>query len=522
MSATGKAEKTVQERAGLALNDDFLRKAVRFTTERLRSGKRKAAEEHGNWEAWRERGRQIRLHTIAHLDYYLGLFADQARENGAHVHFADTSEEAVSLALEIASRHAAASAVKSKSMVTEEIHLNQALETAGIEAVETDLGEYIIQRAGETPSHIIIPAIHKNRYQIADLLSEDAGERLAPETTILAGYVRKKLREKFLAADIGVTGCNFAIAETGSIVLFENEGNARMVTTLPKTQISFMGMERIIPSWSDLEVMATLLPRSATGQKLTVYMSGITGPKRPGDTDGPEEMHVIILENGRSLQLGDPEFQELLNCIRCGACLNACPVYRHIGGHAYGGTYSGPIGAVLTPALKRNVADWDDIAGASSLCGACYEACPVKIPLHVMLVSLRRRKVEQGYGNALETAGMKAFGSLMSRSKRYHGALRLGRFGQKLIVRDGGIRLKLGPLKGWNRYRVAPSLAAEPFRERYPTLEAELRQGLRELVPEIEARMRERIRGREKSAGGEEHGGRPPGVAGSPESTLEG
>ena len=178
------------------------------------------------------------------------------------------------------------------------------------------------------------------------------------------------------------------------MVLFENEGNARMVTTVPKTQITLMGMERIIPTWADLEVMATLLPRSATGQKLTVYMSGITGPRRDEDADGPEEMHIIIVDNGRSQQLGDPEFQELLNCIRCGACLNACPVYRHIGGHAYGGTYSGPIGAVLTPALKKNVAEWDDIANASSLCGACYEACPVKIPLHDMLVSLRRRKVE--------------------------------------------------------------------------------------------------------------------------------
>lgn len=327
---------TVKERADLALNNDFLRKAVRFTTERLRDGKQKAANDHGHWEEWRERGRQIRLHTIAHLDYYLNLFADKARANGTHIHFAATGEEAVKIALEIAQRKQAASVVKSKSMVTEELHLNKALESIGVETIETDLGEYIIQLAGETPSHIIIPAIHKNRYQIAELLSKEAGEELLPETTILAGFVRRKLREKFLDADIGMTGCNFAIAETGSMVLFENEGNARMVTTLPKTQITLMGMERIIPSWSDLEVMATLLPRSATGQKLTVYMSGISGPRRTNDGDGPEEQHIIILDNGRSEQLGDPEFQELLNCIRCGACLNACPVYRHIGGHAYG------------------------------------------------------------------------------------------------------------------------------------------------------------------------------------------
>lgn len=487
---------TVKERAQLALNNDFLRQAVRFTTERLRSGKLKAAEEHGNWDEWRERGRQIRLHTIAHLDYYLGEFATNARENGVHVHFAATAQEAIQIGLAIAQAKEAKSAVKSKSMVTEEIHLNQALQSLGIEAIETDLGEYIIQLANEAPSHIIIPAIHKNRYQIAELLSEDAGEQLPPETSVLAGYVRKKLREKFLQADIGVTGCNFAIAETGSIVLFENEGNARMVSTVPKTQITFMGMERIIPSWADLEVMATLLPRSATGQKLTVYMSGISGPKRAADGDGPEEMHIIILDNGRSLQLGDPEFQELLNCIRCGACLNACPVYRHIGGHAYGGTYSGPIGAVLTPALKKNVAEWDDIANASSLCGACYEACPVKIPLHDMLVSLRRRKVEAGHGNALESAGMKGFAGVMSSSKVYHSALKLGKLGQKLVVRDGGIPVKLGPLKGWNSHRIAPSIAKKLFRERYSELKAELGQQAKPNA-EVEQRMQQWLKGRQ-------------------------
>lgn len=490
----------------MALNDEFLRKAVKFTTERLRNGKKSAAEQHGNWDDWRERGRQIRLHTIAHLDYYLNLFADNARANGVNVHFADTAADAVKIALAIAERKQAKTVVKSKSMVTEELHLNHALESIGVEAIETDLGEYIIQLAGETPSHIIIPAIHKNRYQIADLLSEDAGERLEPDTSVLAGFVRKKLREKFLESDIGMTGCNFAIAETGSMVLFENEGNARMVTTLPKTQITLMGMERIIPSWADLEVMATLLPRSATGQKLTVYMSGITGPKRTEDGDGPEEMHIIIVDNGRSLQLGDPEFQELLNCIRCGACLNACPVYRHIGGHAYGGTYSGPIGAVLTPALKKNVAEWDDIANASSLCGACYEACPVKIPLHEMLVYLRRRKVEAGRGQMTESLGMKGFAAVMGNAKRYSAALKLGRIGQKLVVKDGGIRLKAGPLKGWNTYRVAPSIAQTTFRERWGTLEQEIRSGLREMDPDAKSRMEKLVRDRESGKGGHGHG----------------
>jgi L-lactate dehydrogenase complex protein LldF len=505
MSAALTKGSSVKERADLALNDEFLRKAVKFTTERLRIGKLNAAEQHGNWDEWRERGRQIRLHTIAHLDYYLNLFAENARENGVHIHFAETAAEAVRISLAIAQSKAAKSVVKSKSMVTEELHLNRALQGIGVDTVETDLGEYIIQLAGETPSHIIIPAIHKNRYQIAELLSKEAGETLEADTTILAGFVRKKLREKFLEADIGMTGCNFAIAETGSMVLFENEGNARMVTTVPKTQITLMGMERIIPSWTDLEVMATLLPRSATGQKLTVYMSGITGPRRCADADGPEEMHIIIVDNGRSNQLGDPEFQELLNCIRCGACLNACPVYRHIGGHAYGGTYSGPIGAVLTPALQHNVAEWDDIANASSLCGACYEACPVKIPLHDMLVYLRRRKVESGHGDKLESLGMKGFAAVAGNAGRMSVALKLGKIGQKLIVRNGGIRIKAGPLKGWNSFRVAPSLPKKSFRDQWAMLQRETKQEGQQMDPAVRERMEAILKERGKGGGGD-HG----------------
>ncbi|MEJ9221789.1 LutB/LldF family L-lactate oxidation iron-sulfur protein [Paenibacillus glucanolyticus] len=497
---------SVKERAGYALNNEFLRNAVKFTTERLRLGKKLASEEHGNWDVWRERGRQIRLHTIAHLDYYLNEFAEQARANGAHVHFAETAEEAVALSLQIAEHKSAKSVVKSKSMVSEELHLNKALDSIGVEAVETDLGEYIIQLADETPSHIIIPAIHKNRYQIAELLSEEAGETLPPDTAIMAGFVRMKLREKFLEADIGMTGCNFAIAETGSMVLFENEGNARMVTTVPKTQITLMGMERIIPSWADLEVMATLLPRSATGQKLTVYMSGISGPKRELDADGPDEMHIIIIDNGRSLQLGDPEFQELLNCIRCGACLNACPVYRHIGGHAYGGTYSGPIGAVLTPALNKNVAEWDDIANASSLCGACYEACPVKIPLHDMLVSLRRRKIEAGRGDKLEAMGMKGFSAIMGNAKRYRSVVSLGKWGQKFVVRNGEIRTRIGPLKGWNSYRVTPSLPKQSFRDRWPEMERDIRRTSGQMEPEIANRLKERLQQQKSRKGEDSHG----------------
>lgn len=497
MNATTSATATVNERAQTALNDNFLRNAVKFTTEKLRTGKLTASEELGNWEEWREQGRQIRLHTIAHLDYYLALFVQNVRRQGGHVHFAADAKEAIAITMNIAKEKQTRSVVKSKSMLSEEVHINQVFAEHGIEVVETDLGEYIIQLAGETPSHIIIPAIHKNKAQVAELFSEVAGERLPADTAVLAGFARSKLREKFLQAEIGMTGCNFAIAETGSIALFSNEGNARMVSTVPKTQITFMGMERIIPSLEDLEVMASLLPRSATGQKLTVYMSLINGPRRSPDSDGPEELHVVIIDNGRSRQLGDPEFQEVLNCIRCGACLNVCPVYRHIGGHAYGWVYSGPIGAVLTPLLHED----KELANASSLCGACYEACPVKIPLHNMLVYQRRRNVEKALTKKAEQLGMKAFQFISSDHRLYRRIVKAGRLGQKPLVKGGVIKAKFGPLKGWNSYRHAPKLAESTFRETWKALEHELQQDLPKMSPELQERMSNILKERGRTDG---------------------
>lgn len=495
MGGTKETEK-LDERVQHALHDEFMRNAVRITTERLRGSKRQAVEQLGKWEEWRERGRQIRLHTIAHLDYYLHQFVQNLREAGGYVHFATTAQEAVEIAMQIMQAKQAKSVVKSKSMVSEELHLNDAMEAQGIEPVETDLGEYIIQLAGETPSHILAPAVHKDRKQIARLFSEVGGEELPVDTAILAGFARSQLRDKFLQADVGMTGCNFAIAESGSFVLFSNEGNARMCSTVPRTQITLMGMERIIPAWEDLEVMASILPRAATGQKLTVYMSVINGPKRTEDGDGPEELHVIILDNGRSRQLGDPQFQEVLNCIRCGACLNACPVYRHIGGHAYGWVYSGPIGAVLTPLLNEDQDKWGEVANASSLCGACYEACPVKIPLHDMLVYLRRRNVEARRTEAKERLAMKTFKVAVSSQRFYELALRLGKFGQKPLVRDGEISAKLGPLKAWNRVRIAPSLAQQSFRDTWQALDRELQLELTETKPIALAKLEAIVRKR--------------------------
>lgn len=476
MSQTTAPKKFI-DRAAIARGDDFLVNAVKFTTDRLRGRKKDSSEALGHWEEWRERGRAIRAHTIAHLDYYLDQFAQNAESRGAHVHFAADTVEAQRIVLEIARKRNAKIVAKSKSMVSEEVHINHVLEDEGLECLETDLGEWIVQLAHETPSHIIIPAIHKTRGQIQVLFEKEGGETLSPDTKVLAGFARRALRRKFQQADIGMTGCNFGIASTGSVVTFSNEGNARMVTTLPKTHIVMMGMERVIPGWDDLEVMTNLLPRSATGQKITVYVSALSGPRKPDEIDGPEETHIIILDNGRSEQLGDPEFQEVLNCIRCGACLNVCPVYRQVGGHSYGSVYPGPIGAVITPLLQQDKKTWGELAYASTLCGACYEACPVKIPLHDMLVHLRRRYVEQGYTPLPEKLAFKGFGQTFRSQGTYQAAMKAGRWMQLKVlgnaVPESDMARAVAPVHGWTKYRTMPSNTGKPFRDLWPDLARE-------------------------------------------------
>jgi L-lactate dehydrogenase complex protein LldF len=452
------------DRARAALADDFLRQAVRFTVDRLRAGKARGTAALGDWEQWRESARDIRRHTIAHLDEYLAEFTQHATAAGASVHFAADAAEARSLALAIARRAEARLVVKSKSMVSEEVALNRHFEEAGIKVVETDLGEWIVQLAHETPSHLILPAIHKQRRQIQELFEQEGQEKLAPDTSVLAAFARRRLREAFLEADVGITGCNFAIAESGSVALFTNEGNGRMVTTLPRVHIVLMGMERIVPTWDALEVMANVLPRSATGQKLTTYLNVLTGPRRTGEADGASEMHVIVLDNGRASLLGDPHFQDVLNCVRCGACLNVCPVYRHIGGHAYGAVYSGPIGAVLTPLLYQSP-EAAELANASTLCGACFEACPVKIPLHDMLVELRHRNVERGLSPAGERIGMKLFARFATSDALWRLARRLTRALQRVAstpARRRWLARLLPPLRPWLRHRALPVLQPPP------------------------------------------------------------
>jgi L-lactate dehydrogenase complex protein LldF len=350
---------TFPENARAALQDPALRAALRRATDLFAERRARAVAEVPDWEALRERARAIKDATLARLDEHLERFAERASAAGARVHWARDGREACRIVAELAHARGARRLVKSKSMTTEEIGLNAALERAGCEPVETDLGEWIIQLAGETPSHIIVPAIHKSKAQIGALFVDRLGIERSEDAQVLAAHARTRLRAHFARADLGISGVNFGVAETGSILILENEGNARMTTTLPRVHVAVMGIEKVIPELSDLEVFLRLLPRSGTGQHLTSYQSLLTGPDpaRP-DADGhggegPEELHIVLLDNGRSLLLGDARTRQTLACIRCGACLNACPVYQEIGGHAYGSVYPGPIGAILTPQLPN-------------------------------------------------------------------------------------------------------------------------------------------------------------------------
>lgn len=454
-----------------ALEDPSLRRAVRFATDRLRSSKARAQAEFGDWEALRRRGEEIRSRTMRNLGRYLDEFAEKVRQAGGQVHFAADAEAAASIVRGLARRYGVKLAVKSKSMLSEEIRLNEALAADGVEAVETDLGEYIVQMAGETPSHIIVPALHKDRRSIAALFSRIAGEPVPDDTPSLTAFARGRLRELFLQAGMGITGCNFGVAETGSVVIVTNEGNGRMVTTLPRVQVTLMGMERVVPTLEDLDALLELLPRAATGQATTSYVNIMTGPRRPGEGDGPEALHVVIVDNGRSGLLGG-KYEAALHCIRCGACMNVCPVYRQVGGHAYGWIVGGPIGSVITP-LFEGMEGFGDLPQASSLCGACYEACPVRIPLHDLLIQLRADDAPKGPSLKGESAAFRLWRWLMASPRRYRLALRLGRLAQAPVKRGGRLRWGPPPLNRWLAGRELPALPRRTFREMWPELEKE-------------------------------------------------
>ncbi len=462
---------TVDQRVDKALANDFLRLATRRATDRLRNNKAKAAEELGDWEKWREAGETIRTHVVANLDFYLKQLITQIEKQGGHVHLAKTPAEAVTFVKNIAREHNTKNVIKSKSMISEEIHLNHALEEDGSNVIETDLGEYIIQIAGEPPSHIIVPAMHKTRQQVADLFEPIAGHALSSDTPTLTRFVRNKMRESFLQGEIGITGCNFAVANTGSLVMVTNEGNGRMVSTLPRVQITLMGMERLVPSFRELDVMLNLLARSATGQKFSSYTTILTPPKQASDPDGPEEFHLVILDHNRSEILGNKTFRPALNCIRCGACFNVCPVYRQIGGHAYGSVYAGPIGAVITPLLENDWYKWGHLPFFSSLCGACSEACPVRMPLHDLLVKLRARKVVGGHTPKIEHQIFKAYRFFFTHEKTLRRALRLGSSMQWPLVRNGRISVGIPPLSNWTNSRTLPKVAPKSFMQMWSELQ---------------------------------------------------
>ena len=416
-------------------------------------------------DAVRQRAREIKDATLAELDVHLETLEASVLRRGGHVYWADDGEAASQAILDIIRDRGATKVVKSKSMTSEEIHLNKVLEAAGIETVETDFGEYIIQQAGHRPSHVVGPALHLSAQDVAEILSKTAGEQLSSDREELAAFARRQLRSHFAEAEVGITGVNFAVAETGTIVLISNEGNARLTTSLPKIHIALMGIEKVIPRLADLPYFLKVLARAATGQKLSIYTSMITGARQTGEIDGPEEFHLVILDNGRSKILGGP-LRESLFCIRCGACLNACPVYRTVGGHAYGGVYAGPIGAVLTP-LFDGLADNHHLPHASSLCGACQTACPVKIAIPQMLVQLR----EQLHDDHIHVGRLESLAyRLWARSLRSAWMYRLGTWLVTRTIgrwkrRSGWLRRLPGPLHGWTAKRDFPAPAPLRFRD---------------------------------------------------------
>jgi L-lactate dehydrogenase complex protein LldF len=416
-----------------------------------------------DWEALRERAREVKEHTINHLDYYLEKLVTNVEKHGGTVYWAKTGADVSKYIIELARSRGVESVVKAKSMATEEIELNHALEAAGIRPIETDLGEYIIQLAHEKPSHIIVPAIHKTREQIADLFAEKLRQGRPSEVAEITAMARARLRNEFLAAGMGISGANFAISDTGTIVLVENEGNIRLSTQVPRIHVAVVGIEKVIPKVEDLSVFLRLLPRSGTGQKLTAYVSFLNGPRQP---EG-HEFHLVLLDNVRTRILADEQMRESLYCIRCGACLNVCPVYQKIGGQAYGWIYPGPIGAIISPQLQ-GLKEAADLPFASSLCGACRDVCPVAINIPDLLLALRSRVREQASGNASETIAMRGLAILGKRPPLFRSVAHIGRIVMNAISSNSRVRrMKFGPLKGWLEYRDLSAPKQQSFRSQW-------------------------------------------------------
>jgi len=460
---------SLRERMAAAAADERVIGAVRLATWHKVDARAASMAKLRHYEALRERGAQIRQHALENLPQLLEQFVERVTARGASVHFAPDAEAACRIVTEIATARGVKLAVKSKSMTTEEVHLNDALAAAGVRVVETDLGEFIVQIDHDRPSHIITPIIHKDRRQIATAMARELGCTYTEDPTELTRIARQYLRDIFRRCDLGITGVNFGVAETGTLCLVTNEGNGRMTVTRPRVHVALMGIEKVIPRLEDLPVLLKLLARSSTGQPMGVYTTLISGPRRPEDVDGPEELHVVLLDNGRSDILAGPS-REVLRCVRCGACLNACPVYRTIGGHAYGTVYAGPIGSVISPYLQP-AASAPDLPFASSLCGACAEVCPVKIDLPGLLVHLRGLAMrgdlagEPVSARGLQKMAMRMWAFAMRTPARYRLASRLLRLALRPFVRNGWIHHLPGPAGGWTGERDFPAPAKKTFRE---------------------------------------------------------
>jgi len=454
-----------KRKAAAALANPQLQKALSNLRARMVTGRAQSVLELDNFESIREAAKRTRDFALAHLDYLLEEFERNATACGASVHWAETGEDVNRLVLDIARRNDVRKIIKSKSMLGEETGLNHFLEAAGIEVRETDLGEYIIQEAGETPSHIIAPAIHHTAEEVADLFHDK--HKLSRKTDIgeMTREARMVLRPHFLSADMGISGANFLVAESGTSMIVTNEGNGRMTTTLPRVHVAIAGIEKVLPTLEDVSFILRLLTRSATGQSISNYVTFTTGPKRPGDPDGPEQFHIIIVDAGRTRVLGS-DLREALRCIRCGACMNHCPVYQNVGGHPYGWVYPGPIGAVLTPAYA-GLENAVHLPNAATLCNQCGVVCPVKIPLPDLMRKLREKQVERGLRSWTERVGLKVWAWAATRPGVYAWitrlAARVGRWagGRERLIHNlpGGA--------GWSRDRDMPAPEGKTFRELY-------------------------------------------------------
>jgi L-lactate dehydrogenase complex protein LldF len=452
-----------------ALVDANLQQALKFVEANFIARRREVAERLPEFDALRDAARDIKDHTLAHLDLYLEAYEARVTAAGGRVHFALTAEEARDIVLGICRAGDARTVTKGKSMVSEEIGLNGFLEANGITPVETDLGEYIIQIRGEMPSHIIAPAVHLTKDQVeADFRRVHAhlpAERSLVEPTTMLAEARNVLRERFLAADVGITGANFLVAETGTSIIVTNEGNGDLTQTLPKVHIVLATIEKLVPTLEDVSQLLRVLARSATGQELSVYTTFSTGPRRPGDPDGPAEYHVVILDNGRSAMLGGA-FQDMLRCIRCGACMNHCPIYHAVGGHAYGWVYPGPMGAVLTPSLI-GIDQAGHLPNASTFCGRCEEVCPVRIPLPRMMRAWREREFERHLSPASVRSGLAFWAWFARRPRLYAWATAVAALALAFVGQFRGRFHWLPLARGWTRHRDFPAPEGRTFQAQW-------------------------------------------------------